>query len=121
MDYLDDAAVRMTIQACLGLCDIGYPGRPGASGLSSPSMVACPTIFPRDSLSCVAVPSPRLCPYSGSPGPARVCRQAERSEPLPGREVPSTPPVGVGMAPAPGELSDLGHPGACPSGEDKCS
>lgn len=56
MNCRDGAAVRTTIQACLGLCDIGYPGGWGASGLSSAWIVACPTIFDIDSMSLCCHP-----------------------------------------------------------------
>jgi len=51
-------------------------------------------------------------PVLGFSRPGKGLPEAERSEPLPGREVPSTPLVGVGVA------DD--DPGACLSGEDIC-
>jgi hypothetical protein len=52
-------------------------------------------------------------PGLGFSHPGKGLPKAERSEPLPGWEVPSTPPVGDGVAPD--------HPVVCPSGEDICS
>ena len=85
--------------------------------------LSCTGSVPDDLHAARAGPSRRpvawALPGLGFSRPGKGLPEAERSEPLPGREVPSTPLVGGGMAvwnEPPARASC--HPGACPSGED---